>query len=167
MKSLGIFVLGLVIGAAALGAFAYSMAPGMMLTELESPYDIEESVARIKAGAEKINQEQGTKWVSPGVKPLHKSIKKHGGADVAPVMLVDLCEPTHASRILTDDDARIVSVMMPCTISVYEKKDGKTYIGHMNAGLMGGMFGGVVAEVMGEVDGQQHEILGFAENPAP
>ncbi len=54
--------------------------------------------------------------------------------------------------------------MMPCTISVYEKSDGKTYIGHMNAGLMGGMFGGDVAEVMGVVDGQQHDFLSFAEN---
>jgi uncharacterized protein (DUF302 family) len=164
MKSLGIFVLGLIVGACALAAFAYSAAPSMMLIELESPYGIEESVAKIKEGAEKLNAQQGTKWVSPGVKALHKSIKKHGGADVAPVMLVDLCEPTHATNILTEDDARIVSVMMPCTISVYEKTDGKTYIGHMNAGLMGGMFGGVVAEVMEEVDGQQHEILEFAEH---
>jgi len=163
MKSLGIFILGLIVGAAALGAFAYNAAPSMMLIELESPYGIEESVEKIKQGAKKINERQGTKWVSPIVKPLHKSIKKHGGADVAPVMLVDLCEPTHATRILTEDDARIVSVMMPCTISVYEKSDGKVYIGHMNAGLMGGMFGGIVAEVMGEVDGQQHEILGFVE----
>ena len=79
-------------------------------------------------------------------------------------MLVDLCEPAHATNILTEDDARIVSVMMPCTISVCEKTDGKTFIGHMNAGLLGGMFGGMVAEVMEEVDGQQHEILEFAEN---
>ena len=35
--------------------------------------------------------------------------------------------------------------MMPCTISVYEKSDGKTYIGSMNAGLLGRVFGGTVA----------------------
>lgn len=163
MKGMGIFILGVIIGAGTLGAIAYSAAPSMMLIEVESPYGIEESIVKIKEGAEKLNQAKGTKWVSPAVKPLHKSIKKHGGVDVLPVMLVDLCEPAHASHILTKDDARIVSVMMPCTISVYQKSDGKTYIGHMNAGLMGGMFGGVVAEVMREVDGQQHEILGFAK----
>ncbi|MEA3411626.1 MAG: DUF302 domain-containing protein [Pseudomonadota bacterium] len=163
MKSLGIFVLGLIVGAGALGVVAYNSAASMMLVEMESPYSLEESIAKIKEGAKKINKREGTMWVSPDVKSLHKSIKKHGGADVAPVMLVDLCEPTHATRILTEDDARIVSVMMPCTISVYEKSDGKVYIAHMNAGLMGGMFGGIVAEVMGEVNGQQHEILGFAE----
>ena len=41
-----------------------------------------------------------------------------------------------------------LSVMMPCSIGVYEKSDGKTYISTMNAGLLGRMFGGVVAEVM-------------------
>ena len=139
-----------------------SAAPKMMLKELESPYGVEESVAKIKEGAEKLNEAQGTKWVSPGVKLLHKSIKKHGGGDVLPVMLVDLCEPFHASAILTKDDARIVSVMMPCTISVYQKQDGKTYIGYMNAGVMGKMFGGNVAEVMGTVSQQQQSFIAFA-----
>lgn len=163
MKSLGLFIMGFVVGAAALGVVAYSAAPNMMLKELQSPYGVEESVAKIKEGAEKLNKEKGTKWVVPSVKALHKSIKKHGGDDVMPVMLVNLCEPFHASKILVEDDARIVSVMMPCTLSVYEKSDGKTYVGHMNAGLLGRMFGGVVAEVMGEVDDQQHDILNYLE----
>jgi uncharacterized protein (DUF302 family) len=50
---------------------------------------------------------------------------------------------------------------MPCTISVYEKSDGKAYIGSMNAGLLGKMFGGTVAEIMGEkvADDQQAFIF--------
>ena len=39
--------------------------------------------------------------------------------------------------------------MMPCTIAIYEKHDGKTYVGYMNARLVGQMFGGVIDEVMG------------------
>jgi uncharacterized protein (DUF302 family) len=163
MKSLGAFILGLVVGAGVVGATIYSAAPTMMLNEFQSPYGVEESVAKIKESVEKLNKEQQTRWVIAGVKSLHKSIKKHGGKDVLPVMLVNLCEPSHASKILDEDDARIVSVMMPCTISVYQKSDGKTYISYMNAGLLGQMFGGVVAEVMGEVDGQQHDILNHLE----
>jgi len=163
MKSLSTFILGFAVGVGVLGAIIYSAAPKMMLIELQSPYGIEESVAKIKQNVEKLNREQRTKWVVPSVKALHKSIKKHGGKDVLPVTLVNLCEPFHASKILAEDDARIVSVMMPCTISIYEKSDGKTYIGHMNAGLLGSMFGGVVAEVMGEVDGQQRDILNILE----
>ncbi len=41
-----------------------------------------------------------------------------------------------------------VSLMMPCTISIYEKSDGQTYVATMNAGLMGRLFGGTVARVM-------------------
>ncbi|MEN8130608.1 MAG: DUF302 domain-containing protein [Pseudomonadota bacterium] len=163
MKSLLSFVVGVLVGAGILGAIAWNVAPKMMLVELASPYGLEETVAKIKENADKINKAQGTKWVSPSVKALHESVKKHGGPDLLPVMLVDLCEPNHANSILKNDDDRILSVMMPCTISVYEKSDGKTYIGHMNAGLMGGLFGGNVAEVMGVVDGQQHDFLSFAE----
>ena len=41
-----------------------------------------------------------------------------------------------------------LSVMMPCSIAVYEKADGKTYVSTMNSGLMGKMFGGTAAAVM-------------------
>jgi uncharacterized protein (DUF302 family) len=61
---------------------------------------------------------------------------------------VDLCEPHHAKKILEGDDTRTVSVFMPCTISVYEKSDGKAYVCSTNAKLLGRLFGGTVAEVM-------------------
>jgi uncharacterized protein (DUF302 family) len=49
---------------------------------------------------------------------------------------------------------------MPCTISVYEKSDGKVYIGTMNAELLGKMFGGTVAEIMGDsVAADQRKII--------
>jgi uncharacterized protein (DUF302 family) len=51
---------------------------------------------------------------------------------------------------------------MPCTISVYEKKDGKTYIGTMNAGLLGDMFGGTVTTVMKEVASDQQSFIAFS-----
>jgi uncharacterized protein (DUF302 family) len=164
MKSVLSFVIGIVVGAGLLGIVAWSYAPSLMLVEIESPYGLEETVANIQQSTERINQEQSTKWVSPSVKPLHKSIKKHGGADLLPVMLIDLCEPNHATNILSHDQDRILSVMMPCTISVYQKSDGKAYIGHMNAGLMGNIFGGNVAKVMGEVDEQQQAFLAFAKH---
>jgi hypothetical protein len=48
---------------------------------------------------------------------------------------------------------------MPCKISVYKKNDGKTYIGTMNAGLMGKMFGPLVGETMGHVAEDQKLFL--------
>jgi uncharacterized protein (DUF302 family) len=153
--ALGIFV-GFVLGAALLSVVGWTTMPSMMLKEAVSPYGVEETVEKIKQNA------LDAGWVVAGVKPLHKSVKKHGGGDVLPVMLINLCEPHHASSILKVDADRVISVMMPCTISVYQKQDGKTYIGYMNAGMMGAMFGGNVAEVMGTVSVQQQGFIAFA-----
>jgi uncharacterized protein (DUF302 family) len=149
-------VVGFVLGVSLLGVVGWNAMPGMMLQETQSPYGVDETIAKIKENA------LAADWVVAGVKPLHKSVKKHGGAEVLPVWLVNLCQPHHASSILQVDEDRVVSVMMPCTISVYKKQDGKTYIGYMNAGLLGQMFGGNVAEVMGTVSGQQQSFIAFA-----
>ena len=149
-------IVGFVFGIALLGVVGWTTMPGMMLKEAVSPYGLEETVSMIKENA----LAQG--WVVAGVKPLHKSVKKHGGPDILPVMLIELCEPNHAASILGNDADRLISVMMPCTITVYNKADGKTYIGYMNAGLMGQMFGGNVAQVMGVVAGQQQSFIKFA-----
>jgi len=78
---------------------------------------------------------------------MQKSLAKHG--QTAPrVTLLKICEPHHAAKILNDDDALSVSLMMPCTISIYEKSDGETYVATMNAAVMGRIFGGTVADVM-------------------
>jgi len=159
MKTFLQILAGVIIGAALISLIAWTMMPKMMLKEYVSPLSVDETVAKIKANA----ISEG--WVVGSVVPLHQSIKKHGGYDQTPVVLVNLCQADHAYKILHDDDAKILSVMMPCTISVYQKQDGKAYIGTMNAGLMGKMFGGVVAEVMGDtVAEQQKRFINFA-NP--
>ncbi len=156
---LGSFIVGLIVGAALLGIVGWKMAPGMMLKEYQSPNSVEQTVEKLKAAA------LAKGWVVPSIKPLHKSIKKHGGGDLPPVMLVNLCQADHAYNILKDDASKIVSVMMPCTISVYQKGDGKTYIGAMNASLLGSMFGGKVAEVMaGAVSDDQQSFIAAAVN---
>ncbi|MFA5057528.1 MAG: DUF302 domain-containing protein, partial [Opitutaceae bacterium] len=105
-------------------------------------------------------------WVVQSVVELEKSVKKNGGGDVRPVRLVNVCEARHAAEILRDDSARKVSVLMPCTISVYEKADGRAYLGTLNAGLMARLFGGVVARVMGgPVAADQARFTAFADPP--
>ena len=147
------FVLGIVVT----GIAGWIMMPGMMLHEDLSPYGIEETVNKIKENA-KIKG-----WVVPSVKSLHKSVLKHGAGELRPVMLVNLCQPNHAFNILREDGNKKISVFMPCTISVYQKSDGKTYVGTMNAGLLGEMFGGAVAEVMDEVAIDQQGFIEFAK----
>ena len=157
MKNIAGITLGLIMGVIVTGTIAWTMMPGMMLHENVSPYDIEETVDKIKQNA------ISKGWVIPSVKPLHKSVLKHGGGELPAVKLVNLCQPDHAYNILREDGNKKISVFMPCTISVYEKSDGKTYIGTMNAGLLGEMFGGSVAEIMGEVAVDQQGFIAFAK----
>lgn len=150
-------VLGFAGGIILTAAIGWTMMPGMMINEAVSPYGMEKTVTLIKEKA------LAKGWVVPSVAPLHKSVKKHGGGDVLPVMLVNLCQANHAAKVLGNDDARKVSVFMPCTISVFTKADGKTYISSMNAGLLGSMFGGIVDEVMTEVSVAQQSFISFGK----
>ncbi len=132
------------------------MTPTLMLKEQLSPYGLAETIERIT------NNAVARGWVVSSVLSLDDSVKKHGGSQVQPVRLVNLCQAEHAAKILKDDQARIVSVMMPCTIAVYEKADGRVAVCTMNAGLLGRLFGGVVAEVMaGPVAHDQQEFVAF------
>lgn len=155
IKNIGFVFLGMVIFA---GLMVWQM-PSMMITERESPMEFDETVNRIVANAKNIG------WTVSEPRRIDKSIKKHGGReDILPTALIELCQADYAGKILKDDDARFVSVMMPCTISVYKKSDGKTYIASMNAGLMGKIFGGTIAEIMGNsVSKDQNKILNFLE----
>ncbi len=154
-----IFVAGLVLGVLGVLGFAVVAGPSMMIHEHQSPFGLEETVEKISQNA----TDNG--WVVAGVKPLDKSVAKHGGGKILPVRLIDLCQANHAAKILSQDDERFVSVMMPCTISVYEKEDGNVYIAHVNAGLMGSLFGGTIAEVMGgPVSEEQNRFVDFAQD---
>ena len=117
--------------------------PRLMLPECRSAYPLEDTVTRLTDAA------KAAGWVVQSIVELEKSIEKNGGGVVRPVRLVNICQARHAARIMHDDTARRVSVLMPCTISVYEKSDGSVWVAAMNPGLIAPFFGGVVARVMG------------------
>lgn len=149
-------IIGAIFGAVLALSVAFLLMPGMMIKEYQSPYTIEETVERVKAAA--VNEG----WTVSGISDLSASVKKHGGYDLPATRLINLCQAGHAHRILDDDANKKISVFMPCTISVYQKNDGKVYLSTMNAGLLGKMFGGTVAEVMGKtVAAQQQKFISF------
>ena len=54
-----------------------------------------------------------------------KAIFASKGIEREPLKLIEICNATYASRVLTQDIK--IALMLPCRISVY-RKDGKTYI---------------------------------------
>ena len=142
MSTFRSFGLGLLAGVVVTAGGMMLAAPSLMLRVQTSPHSVEQTTAMIKERAEAAG------WVVSSITPLDQSIVKNGGAQLPSIRLVNMCQADHASRVLADEKDRLVSVLMPCTVAVYEDDQGATRISTMNAGLMGRLFGGAVAEVM-------------------
>lgn len=112
-----------------------------MFFESESKFGFDETVEKLS----NIIVEGG--WRVTHTHDLKETMRKNS-FEVHPVKVIELCNPKYAYRLLSVDELRIFSNMMPCRISVYEKVDGKTYVSRMNSALFASQIGGVVEEVM-------------------
>ncbi len=74
-------------------------------------------------------------WGNPATHDLQQTLAK-SGKSVRPVKVIEICKPVYSGAMLEKNDERIVSVMMPCRISVYEKADGKTYVSTINGRML-------------------------------
>lgn len=151
---------GFFAGVIVVAVLAWQFAGGLMVQEYPSPFGLEETVARIQANV------QDAGWNLSGLRSPSNTIKKMG-ANVPNVLLIEACKPDYSKPIIKDDDTRLLSILMPCTITVYEKGDG-IYIGLMNTALMGRLFGPMVTEVMDQVAADQKKFIDFdPTKPAP
>ena len=123
-----------------------------MFLENESKYNFAETVEKLTAEIEKKT------WKVSVVHDLQETLKKNG-TEVLPIKVFALCHPKHSSKILLKDNERIVSSLMPCRVSVYEKSNGKSYISRMNTGVLAKSMGGIVEEVMIASSKEVEEIL--------
>lgn len=96
-----------------------------LIIEQVSPYDVTTTVEKLVAVA------TSKEWQNPAVHNLQQSLAK-AGKEVMPVQVIEICKPEYSGKMLEKSDERIVSIMMPCRISVYEKEDGKTYVALLN-----------------------------------
>ncbi len=157
-------VLGFLAGLLALAISAALVAGDLMFREIESPFGVEETAARIQANIQSLEHKG---WRLSALRDPSKAVAA-AGANVPPVLLVEACSTTYSRPLLADDTTRILSILMPCTISVYKKDNGKVYIGLMNAGLMGRLFGSKVGSIMSEVAADQKVFTTFdPSKPAP
>ncbi len=122
-----------------------------IVVEHQSRYDFERTVEMLVANAEK------REWKVPAVHDLQQSLAKSGKA-VRPVKVIEICKPQYSGQMLELNHERIISVMMPCRISVYEKEDGLTYISLINSGEMASGLAANIARVMKEASDETFEI---------
>ena len=128
------------------------MRANQLVIENKSKSGFDKTVEMLIAEAERRN------WKVPAVHDLQQSLAKSGKA-VKPVKVIEICKPEYSGKMLELNDERIISVMMPCRISVYEKEDGFTYISLINAGEMASALPPNIAGVMKEASDETFEIV--------
>jgi uncharacterized protein (DUF302 family) len=149
-------VTGILIGVAGgvvLGLLvAYLISPGLMFRQDSHTQDFDTVVEKI----DKVVQQRG--WKIPHVHDLQATMQKFG-KEVRSVKVFEICHPDHSYEILSRDDEKIVSNMMPCRIAVYEKEDGSVWISRMNTGLMARPMSKVTRRTMSAAAGEVEEII--------
>ena len=129
------------------------MDTNQMIIEKVSPWDFEKTVELLTDAVVKRD------WNVPATHDLQQSLAKSGKI-VNSVKVLEVCKPEYSGKMLEKNDERIVSVMMPCRISIYLKEDGKTYVAMINgAALVAGM-PETVRKVMTAASDEVNEIVG-------
>jgi uncharacterized protein (DUF302 family) len=126
-----------------------------MLIEVPSPYGFEETLEKLEDRARGLGWKVPSKWKVN----FQANLERVTGIDVGPNQVIKMCAPTPAAQLLVKDEYKMLSAMMPCTLAVYVKSDGKTYISMMNLELMGQMYGGDVAEMAKELAPQMEAMV--------
>jgi uncharacterized protein (DUF302 family) len=121
-----------------------------MLLEIESPLGFEDTLARIEANARDLGWKVPGKWKVD----FRSNMLRITDTDIGPNQVLKMCEPFAASKLLAQDRYKKLAAMMPCTIAVYVKSDGKTYVSMMNLDMMGQLYGGDVADMARELGPQ-------------
>jgi len=119
--------------------------------EQQSLYGFDKSVDLIVAEAKR------REWNVPAIHDLQQSLAK-SGKTVKPVRVIEICKPAYSGQMLELNDERIMSVMMPCRISVYVKDDGKTYISLIDGSNMAAGQPEKIAKIMKAASDETMEI---------
>jgi uncharacterized protein (DUF302 family) len=105
-----------------------------------------------------ISEAQKREWSVPAVHDLKQSLAK-SGKTVKPVKVIEICKPKYSGKMLELNNERIISVMMPCRISVYEKDDGRTYVALLNGGMLASEMPENIASVMKAASDETFELI--------
>lgn len=128
------------------------MNTNQLIIEQVSPFNVSITVEMLIAAAIK------NEWQNPAVHNLQQSLAK-SGKQVRPVQVIEICKPEYSGHMLEKNHERIVSVMMPCRISVYEKEDGKAYVALINTSALSAGMPQSIAEAMKGASDETFEIV--------
>jgi len=132
-------------------------AEGEMVIERASPLGFEETIVKLIENAKGLGWKVPKKWK----KNFQKNLKRVAKVDIGKGLVIEMCEPHAAAKLLVHDQHKKFLSMMPCTVAVYEKSDGKVYLSMMNIQMMGQMYKGQkeIDEMVTELGPQMEKML--------
>ncbi len=145
------FLIGLIVGVGLTILAIVVIVPKQMFIVKESLLGFDQTIVAIEKSA------ADNQWGVPFKYNLQATLKSKG-FDVQPVNVISLCKPAFANEILSDNNERLVSALMPCRVAVYEK-DGKTYISMLNAALFAKFLNKKSKQVMSQASEENEKIL--------
>ena len=164
MKIIISFIIGVIVGIGALFVPPVQQMIGQslgsqMLIEVESPLGFDETMVKLEETAKYAGWKVPSKWKVN----FQKNLLKVTGTDIGKNQVLKMCEPAAAAKMLVHDEYKLLTTMMPCTIAVYEKSNGKTYISLMNMEMLGMIYGGLIAEIANELAPQMQEMVDLSK----
>jgi len=152
MEELLFFITGLLVGAVMAVMILKNIVPKLMVLENKSKYGFDETLQQMQSAVDSLG------WKTPHVHNLQATMTKFN-YDVNKVTVMEVCKPDIAHMILSRDKERMVSALMPCRISIYEKSDGQVYVSRLNSLKMGGLFSGIIKQAMNEAGEESEHIV--------
>lgn len=164
MKIILGFIIGVAAGIGVLFVPAVQQMIGQsigskMLIEVESPLGFDETMIKLEENAKYAGWKVPSKWKVN----FQKNLMKVTGTDIGKNQVLKMCEPAAAAKMLVHDEYKLLTTMMPCTIAVYEKSDGKAYISLMNMEMLGMIYGGLIKDIADELAPQMMEMVDLSQ----
>jgi uncharacterized protein (DUF302 family) len=145
------FLMGLIVGVGLTILAIMVIVPKQLFVVKESNLGFDQTMEAIEKSA------ASNQWGVPFKYDLQATLKGKG-FDVQPVKVISLCKPAFANEILSDNNERLVSALMPCRVAVYEK-EGKTYVSMLNAALFAKFLNKKSKQVMSQASAENEKIL--------
>jgi len=154
---IGGIIIGILLGAIFIGLSLNLAGENIMIKEIKSPYDdFQKTVNIIK---KRINSSQ--KWKVLKIYDYRKIIKDSGNGDIGNLILIKFCASYYAAQMLKDDNHKKIAVMLPKTVAIYEKSDGRVYVSLPNGAIMGKLLDSDTHSIVEKVSLEIEDIMKF------
>ena len=96
-------------------------------------------------------------WSAPQTFDMQAEMKKAGASDAKRMKVVETCPKDANERLARASAGKLPP--LPCRYTVFEGRDGKTYVTRMNTGLIAKGLQGEAAKVMADVAAAEEALL--------